>query len=66
MNFSECLFQQIQKYHTKPSDILVLIFTLVIALATLVLITHDLNPDTKKFNLLTTWFGIVVLAPCLS
>lgn len=46
MNFSEFVFQQIQKYHTKPSDILTLIFGITaafIAIAALILAISKKN-----------------------
>lgn len=51
MNFSEYVFQQIQKYHTKPSDILILVFSAIVAFATLYLIERDTSSNAQP-NLL--------------
>lgn len=62
MNFSEYVFQQIQKYHTKPSDILTLIFGITaafIAIAALIL-------AISKKNILFVDISSVILILLLS
>lgn len=60
MNFSEYLFQQMQKYHTKPSDTLILIFSSIVALATLVLIGLTISEKNQP-NLLILSANIIIL-----
>lgn len=67
MNFADCIFQQVQKYHTKPSDILILIFSGIVALATLVIIGQNeygviLNEhDKTQPNLIISYANIIIL-----
>jgi hypothetical protein len=64
MNFSEYAFQQIQKYHTKSSDILILIFSGIVALATLVLIILNIS-EKMGSNVLLPSANIIILGALL-